>query len=72
MKAYWEIGGMTPRILDLSMDWGEWSASRPGRFAPSERAPGTYRVGGWVVLRACLDAVVKRKSPSPRRDSNPR
>jgi hypothetical protein len=29
-------------------------------------------MGGWVDLRAVLDAVVKRKIPSLRRESNPR
>jgi hypothetical protein len=27
---------------------GEWSASRPGRYTPSERATGTHWIGGWV------------------------
>jgi len=27
---------------------GEWSASRPGRFTPEERASGTHWIGGWV------------------------
>jgi hypothetical protein len=50
----------------------KWSVSRPGRFIPRERAPGTHWVGGWVVPRAVLDAAVKRKIPSPRWESNPR
>jgi hypothetical protein len=29
-------------------------------------------IGGWVGPRAGLNAVVKRKIPSPRRESNPR
>jgi hypothetical protein len=55
-----------------ALDGGEWSASRPGRFTPRERAPGTHWIGGWVGPRAVLDAVVKRKIPSPNRESNPR
>jgi len=31
-----------------ALDGGEWSASRPGRFTPRERAPGTRWIGGWV------------------------
>jgi hypothetical protein len=50
---------------------GEWSASRPGRFAPKERALVTHWIG-WVGSRTVLDAVVKRKIPSSRRESNPR
>jgi hypothetical protein len=45
---------------------GEWSASRPGRFTPRERAPDTQWIGGWVVPRAVPDAVVKRIVPSHR------
>jgi hypothetical protein len=55
-----------------ALDGSEWSASRPGHFTPRERAPGTYWIGGWVGRRAVLDAVVKRKIPSPCRESNPR
>jgi len=40
-----------------------------GRFSP--RAPGTHWIGGWAGPRAVLDATVKRKTPSPRRESNP-
>jgi hypothetical protein len=36
------------------------------------QAPGTHWIGGWVGPRAVLDAVAKRKIPSPRRESNPR
>jgi hypothetical protein len=50
----------------------ERSASRPGRFTSRERAPVTHWVGGWVGPRAILDAMVKRKIPGPRRESNPR
>jgi len=28
----------------LALDRGEWSASRPGRFASRERAPGTRSI----------------------------
>jgi hypothetical protein len=42
MKTYWGTGGISPRLLDLGTVGGEWSASRPGRFIPRERAPGTH------------------------------
>jgi hypothetical protein len=58
--------------LTSALDGGEWSASRPGHFTSRERAPGTHWIGGWVGPRAVLDSVVKRKIPSPRRESNPR
>jgi hypothetical protein len=36
-----------------------------------KRAPGAHWIEGWVGPRAGLDVVVKRKIPSPCRDSNP-
>jgi len=44
----------------------------PGRFTPRERFPGTHWIGGWVGPRAILDAVLKRKIPSPCHRSNHR
>jgi hypothetical protein len=39
---------------------------------PGKDPPLTHWIGGWVGTRAVTDAVVKRKIPSPRRESNPR
>jgi hypothetical protein len=47
---------------------GEWSASRPGRFSPKERAPGTHWIGGWAGPRDGLDD--GREKSWPYRDSN--
>jgi hypothetical protein len=47
-------------------------ASHPGHFTPREKALGTHWIGGWVGPRAVLDAVVRRKIPSPHQESNPR
>jgi hypothetical protein len=58
--------------LTSALDGGEWSAARPGRFTLRERAPGAHWIGCWVSFRTVLDAMVKRKIPSPRRESNPR
>jgi hypothetical protein len=58
--------------LTSALNGGEWSASRPGRFAARERAPVTHWIGGWVGPRAVLKAVMKRNIPSPRRESNTR
>jgi hypothetical protein len=55
-----------------ALDGGDWSVSRPGRLTPREKVPGAHWIGGWVGPRAVLNAVVKRKIPSPRRESNPR
>jgi hypothetical protein len=65
-------GGIAPLTLTPALDGSEWSASRPGRFTPKERAPGTHWIRGLVGPRAILDAVVKGKIPSLRRESNPR
>jgi hypothetical protein len=48
-------------FLTSSLVGGEWSTSRPGRFAPGERAPGTHWIGGWVDPRGGLDDLKKRK-----------
>jgi hypothetical protein len=57
--------------LTSALDGGEWSDSRPDSFTTGERAPGTHWIGGRVGPRAVLDAVVKRKIPSPSRESKP-
>jgi hypothetical protein len=44
---------------------GEWSTSRPGRFTPGERAPGTQWIGDWVDLRAGLDDLENKKFLTP-------
>jgi hypothetical protein len=64
----WRYSSM--HSLTSALDGGEWSASRPGRFKARERAPGTHWIWGWVGSRAGLDAAVKRKIPSPSRESN--
>jgi hypothetical protein len=66
----WRYG--STHSLTSALEGGEWSASHPDRFIPSERSPGTHRIGGWVDPRAGLVAVVKRKIPSPCQDSKPR
>jgi hypothetical protein len=51
--------------LTSTLDGGEWSASRHGRFTPRERALDTHWIGGWLGPRAGLDAVVRRKISLP-------
>jgi hypothetical protein len=48
-------------FLTSALVGGEWSASRPGRFTPWERAPGTHRIGSWMGPRVALDDMEKRK-----------
>jgi hypothetical protein len=61
MKAYEGVDVKIHIFLISALAGGEWSASRPGRFTPGERALGTHWLGGWVDLRAGLDDVEKRK-----------
>jgi hypothetical protein len=61
MKAYGRADVQIHIFLTSSPVGGEWSVSRPGRFTPRERAPGTHWIGGWVDPRAGLDKVEKRK-----------
>jgi hypothetical protein len=70
MKAYGASEGIAPRVPNLGTR-GEWSTWLPGRFTSRERTAGTQFIGGWVSPRASLNKVVKRKIPSPRRESNP-
>jgi hypothetical protein len=61
MKAYGGVDVQIHIFLTSALVRGEWSASRPGRFTPEERAPGTHWIGGWVNPRAGLDDVEKWK-----------
>jgi hypothetical protein len=51
MKAY---GGVDVFLTSVLVG-DEWSTSRPGRFIPEEKAPGTHWIGDWVDPRAGLD-----------------
>jgi hypothetical protein len=57
--------------LTSAARWG-WVVSvtpRP-RFTPGKRTPGTHWIGGWVGLRAGLNAGAGRKILCPCRGSN--
>jgi hypothetical protein len=57
MKTYGGVDVYIHIFLASALVGGEWSASRPGRFTPGERAPGTHWIGEWVGPRAGLGAV---------------
>jgi hypothetical protein len=69
MKVYGGVDVYTYVFLTSALVGGEWSASRPGRFTPGERAPSTHWIGGWVDLRTGLNDVEKENS-FPHQDSN--
>jgi hypothetical protein len=71
MKVYGGVEVYLHAFLTSALDGGEWSDSPPGRFTRREIAPSTHWIGGWGGPRAGLDAVVRRKIPSPYRESNP-
>jgi hypothetical protein len=58
----WGSGGIAPQLLTWALDGGEWSASRPCRLTPPKRVPDSHWIEGWVVPRAGLDVVEKRKN----------
>jgi hypothetical protein len=65
MTVYGGVDVQIHIFLFSALVGGEWSASRPGRFIPGERAPGSHWIGGWVDHRASLDDVEKRKFLPP-------
>jgi hypothetical protein len=62
MKACEGVDVQIHILLTSALVGGEWSASRPGRFAAKERASGTHWVGVWVDPKAGLDDAEKKKS----------
>jgi hypothetical protein len=61
MKADGGVDVQIHIFLNSALARSEWSASRPCRFTPTEKAPYTNWIGGWVGPRAGLDDVEKRK-----------
>jgi hypothetical protein len=55
MKTHRGSGCIDPHILDLVLDGGEWSASRPGHSTPD-----THWIERWVGPRG-LDNAERRK-----------
>jgi hypothetical protein len=48
MKTYVGVDVYIHIFLTSALAGGEWSISRPCRFTPGERAPGTHSIGHWV------------------------
>jgi hypothetical protein len=60
MKAYERMTVWIHIFLNSALAGGEWSASRPVRFIPGERAPGTNWIGGCLDPRDGLDDLENR------------
>jgi hypothetical protein len=54
MKTYGEVEIWLHTFLTSTIDGGEWSALRPGRFSFGEN-PCTHYMGGWKGHIAGLD-----------------
>jgi hypothetical protein len=67
MKAYGGVHVQINIFLTSALVGGEWSASRPGRFAP-----GAHWTGGWVNPRAGVDNVEKILDPTGAQTSTAR
>jgi hypothetical protein len=61
MKVYRGVDVWIHFFFTLALVGGEWSASRPCRLTPGERALGVNWITGWVDPRVCLADVEKRK-----------
>ena len=59
MKAYGYVEVQFHTFLTSPLDGGEWLSSRPSRFTPGKKAPGTHTVGDLVGPGAGLEVVVK-------------
>jgi hypothetical protein len=61
MKKYEGVDVQIHTFLTSALFGDVWSASRPSRFTPEEKAPGTLWIGGWLDLVTGTDNVEKRK-----------
>jgi hypothetical protein len=68
---YCVSGGIAPRIPHLGTRLRWVVIFTPLPLHSRERIPAALWVGGWADPRAGLDAVARRKNPSPSRESNP-
>jgi len=57
--------------LTSALDWGEWPASRPGRFNPRERAPDSHWIGGGVKTQSRSGCGEEKNSQLLFRIENP-
>jgi hypothetical protein len=61
MNVYETVDVFIHTFLTSAVARGEWSDSRPGRFAPRETPSSTHCIGGWADPRAGQGDVKERK-----------
>jgi hypothetical protein len=61
MKTYDGVDLLILVLFPLALVEDKWSLSRPDRFNPGERSPGTHWIEGWVDPRNGPDIMKKRK-----------
>jgi hypothetical protein len=59
MKTYGGVDIETHVFLTSALVGSGWSASRPSRLTPREKAPCAHSIEGWVGPRAGLDDMEK-------------
>jgi hypothetical protein len=69
MKTYWKSGSKAPRILELDTRWSWVVSFTPQPLYPQRKSPSYPFDRRLVGSCTGLDAVVKRKIPSPYRHS---
>jgi hypothetical protein len=60
IKTYVEVKVQLHPVLTSGTIAGDWSDSRPGRFNPLLRSPGSHLIGCWVRLRTGVSELEKR------------
>jgi hypothetical protein len=71
MKMYGGVEVTLHAFLTATSNGSKWPASCLGLYTPGEGARGTRCVGGWVVSRSGLNALLKRKISAPTRNRTP-
>jgi hypothetical protein len=70
MKTYWGVEIQLHSFFDLGIRLGMFSFT-PRALYPQIKSTWYQLDRIWLGPRAGLDTMVKRKIPSPRRESNP-
>jgi hypothetical protein len=60
MKMYWLVEVELHAFLTSALDGGEWPASRPDRFTPTEGVIGTHWIGGSGLTTPILIHIIPK------------